>query len=73
MGGKYQVNKDDNVICLLAKAHLDPLVFDEPEKFKPERMLEENFRKLPKNSWKPFGNGVRAVSTPLSSQVSQLR
>ncbi|KAI3317257.1 cytochrome P450 [Xylariaceae sp. AK1471] len=30
------------------------------EEFKPERMLNENFQKLPRNCFKPFGNGPRA-------------
>lgn len=72
LAGKYQVRKGEFIQCLLSKAHLDPTVFEDPMAFKPERMLDENFSKLPKNAWKPFGNGARAVrnppsSTPLSS------
>lgn len=61
LGGKYLVCKGDNVLSLLSRVHLDPEVYDEPLEFKPERMLDENFNKLPKNAWKPFGTGVRAV------------
>ncbi|EHL03422.1 putative Bifunctional P-450:NADPH-P450 reductase [Glarea lozoyensis 74030] len=59
-GGKYQLNKGDNLLALLVKIQKDPLAFgDDAEEWKPERMLEENFAKLPPNSWKPFGNGAR--------------
>ncbi|KAI8965483.1 bifunctional P-450:NADPH-P450 reductase [Daldinia sp. FL1419] len=59
LGGKYQVHKGEFMQCLLTRAHLDPTVFEDPLAFKPERMLDENFSKLPKNAWKPFGNGAR--------------
>ncbi|KAI1773837.1 bifunctional P-450:NADPH-P450 reductase [Hypoxylon cercidicola] len=60
LADKYPVYKGEFLNCFLARSHLDPAVFEDPLTFKPERMLDENFNKLPKNSWKPFGNGVRA-------------
>lgn len=54
-GGKYAVGKDETIICLLSKLHRDPKVFgDDAELFKPERMLDGNFEKLPKNAWKVY-------------------
>ena len=38
--------------------HRDPLIYPDPEAYKPERMLD--FDALPPHSWKPFGNGVRS-------------
>ncbi|KAI1371571.1 bifunctional P-450:NADPH-P450 reductase [Hypoxylon crocopeplum] len=71
--GKYPVRKGEFVNCLLIKSHLDPTVFEDPLAFKPERMLDENFDKLPKNSWKPFGNGVRAcIGRPFAWQEAVL-
>lgn len=64
LAGKYEVQNSDLILSILANLHTDPKVYDQPLKFIPERMLDENFKKLPKNSWKPFGNGVRAVSVP---------
>lgn len=64
LAGKYEVQNSDLILSILANLHTDPKVYDQPLKFIPERMLDENFKKLPKNSWKPFGNGVRAVSGP---------
>src|SRR5688500_18833612 len=64
LAGKYAVKKAEPIVILLAKAHLDPLVFGaDATEFKPERMLDANFERLQKefpNCWKPFGNGMRA-------------
>ena len=59
------MSKGQNILVLLSALHKDPEVYDEPEKFIPERMLDEEFNKLPKDAWKPFGNGSRAVSLAL--------
>lgn len=60
LGGKYEISKGTPVSALLEKIHSDPEVWGEDAAaFKPERMLDEPFSKLPKNAWKPFGNGVR--------------
>jgi len=74
IGGKYEVKKGQPISCLLAKCHRDPLVYGpDAELFKPERMLDEPFSKLPPNSWKPFGNGVRGcIGRPFAWQESIL-
>lgn len=60
-GGKYAVNRDDKILCLISKVHRDPKVYgDDANEFKPDRMLDDNFQRLPKAAWKPFGSGVRA-------------
>ncbi len=52
-GGKFEIARDTPVVCLLGKIQRDPAVFgDDAEEFRPERMLDENFEKLPKNAWK---------------------
>lgn len=39
----------------------DPSIWGEDASdFRPERCLDESFRRLPKNAWKPFGNGQRS-------------
>ncbi|KAG9870697.1 cytochrome P450, partial [Aureobasidium melanogenum] len=59
--GKYEVKKDVQLGANLRGLHHDPAVWgDDHEDFKPERMLKSNFEKLPPNSWKPFGNGMRS-------------
>lgn len=60
LGGKYFVEPGESILVLLHNIHRDPAVYGEDaEEFRPERMLDENFNKLPPNSWKPFGNGAR--------------
>lgn len=59
--GKYEVKKDKQLVSNLKALHHDPSVWgDDHSEFKPERMLRSNFEKLPPNSWKPFGNGMRS-------------
>ncbi|KAI1087852.1 cytochrome P450 [Rostrohypoxylon terebratum] len=74
LAGKYLVYKDELVGLLLKKSHIDPAVYgDDAEEFKPERMLDEPFNKLPKNAWKPFGNGLRAcIGRPFAWQEATL-
>ncbi|KAL7810380.1 cytochrome P450 [Trichoderma gracile] len=63
IGGKYLVHKGEPISLVLAKSHLDPLVYGEDaNEFKPERMLDAEFARLNRdfpNCWKPFGNGKR--------------
>ncbi|TQN65714.1 Bifunctional cytochrome P450/NADPH--P450 [Colletotrichum shisoi] len=73
IGGKYRVKKGECIALLLGRTHLDPVVYgDDATEFKPERMLDKNFERLQKefpNSWKPFGNGMRAcIGRPFAWQ-----
>ena len=58
-GGKYQVPPKQTIIIVLHGVNRDPAVFEEPEAFKPERMVGEAFEKLPVGAKKWFGNGKR--------------
>ncbi|RYP82601.1 hypothetical protein DL769_001595 [Monosporascus sp. CRB-8-3] len=71
---KYPVPKDTTCFLFLAKSHLDPKIYGQnANDFVPERMLDENFNRLPKNSWKPFGNGSRAcIGRPFAWQEAIL-
>ncbi len=41
--------------------HYDPKVWgDDADVFRPERFLDGAWDRLPKNSWKAFGDGPRA-------------
>lgn len=52
-GGKYLVKPGSKFTYVLEKVHKDPKVYGEDaNKFRPERMLDEQFNKLPKNAWK---------------------
>lgn len=77
IGGKYAVRAGDSIALLVAKSQLDPAVFGETaQDFLPDRMLEDNFNRLNKefpNSWKPFGNGMRAcIGRPFAWQEAVL-
>ena len=74
IGGKYEVKKGEPLIALLPTIQIDPAVYGEDAKeWKPERMLDEEFNKLPPNSWKPFGNGMRGcIGRPFAWQEAQL-
>ena len=52
-GGTYLLKPGSRIIMVLSKVHRDPKVYgDDADKFRPERMLDEHFNKLPKNAWK---------------------
>ena len=58
-GGKYEVPAKQAMIIVLHGVNRDPNVFEEPEAFRPERMVGEAFEKLPEGAKKWFGNGKR--------------
>lgn len=56
---RYEVMPGQVIVALLPGVHRDPVVFgDDAESFRPERMLDDSFQKLPKNAWKvqPVGS-----------------
>jgi cytochrome P450/NADPH-cytochrome P450 reductase len=60
IGGQYSVAANEPLLCFLHLVHRDPKVWgSDAEEFRPERMADEFFEALPKNAWKPFGNGMR--------------
>lgn len=53
LGGEYEVKKGQPIMCLLSKVHTDHSVYGEDaEAFRPSRMLDEHFNKLPASAWK---------------------
>jgi cytochrome P450 / NADPH-cytochrome P450 reductase len=48
------------LLVLSPMLHRDPAVWPDPERFDPSRFEFDRAEKLPPNSWKPFGNGMRA-------------
>lgn len=73
-GGKYVLQKDEPIALVLGKMQRDPKVYGpDADEFRPERMLDEHFEKLPKNAWKPFGNGMRGcIGRPFAWQEALL-
>jgi cytochrome P450/NADPH-cytochrome P450 reductase len=59
--GKYAVDPKDQIMMNLYGLHHDPKVWgDDANVFRPERFLDGGWERLPKNSWKAFGDGARA-------------
>jgi cytochrome P450/NADPH-cytochrome P450 reductase len=59
LGGKYFIRKGQMVSGVWRQFHRDPKIWGEDsDEFRPERMLEENFQKLPPNSWKPVSTHI---------------
>jgi cytochrome P450/NADPH-cytochrome P450 reductase len=59
-GGRYRITKDMMLVVNIPSLHRDPAVWGaDAADFKPERMMQDKFDALPRNCWKPFGNGVR--------------
>jgi cytochrome P450/NADPH-cytochrome P450 reductase len=86
IGGRYRVSKGTSVQTLIRGLHHDPKVWgDDTDVFKPERFLNGGYEALPPNSFKAFGNGVRAcigrgsakqemlMATALISSASNLK
>ena len=49
----YRVKRSDTIRVNLLAIHRDPSVYGaDADSFRPERMLDEEFRALPKNAWK---------------------
>ncbi|KAL7933075.1 cytochrome P450 [Trichoderma chlorosporum] len=73
VGGKYRVKAGEQLVCLLAKSHLDPTVYgDTANEFEPDRMMDDNFNRLMKefpHCWSPFGTGLRScIGRPFAWQ-----
>ncbi len=60
LGGTFKIRPDQVILVLLPALHRDPKVWNDPERFDPERMGKEAMLSLPPHAWKPFGTGPRA-------------
>jgi cytochrome P450 / NADPH-cytochrome P450 reductase len=74
LGGKYFVEHGQPIAAVLPAIHRDPAIYgDDANDFKPERMLDEHFSKLPNGAWKPFGNGARGcIGRPFAWQEAMM-
>lgn len=59
LGGEYEVPNTQPIIAILSAVNRDPEVFEDPEAFKPARMVGDKYEKLPAAVKKGFGNGKR--------------
>jgi cytochrome P450 len=71
-GGKYEIPSNQMMIIVLPAVNRDPEVFNNPEAFRPERMLGEAYEMLPSGVKKGFGNGKRECVGKLYAWQSSL-
>jgi cytochrome P450 / NADPH-cytochrome P450 reductase len=61
LGGKYQIDQQDQLTVLIPMLHRDPKIWGEnSEEFDPDRFTREAEQNRPANAYKPFGTGQRA-------------
>ncbi|KAH7010815.1 cytochrome P450 [Microdochium trichocladiopsis] len=61
IGGKYFIRKGQMVSGIWRHFHRDKNAWGEDaDVYRPERMLDAEFQKMPPNAWKPYGDGLRA-------------
>ncbi|KAF6154293.1 hypothetical protein GIB67_026749 [Kingdonia uniflora] len=56
--GGYDIRKGWRILWVLFPAHMDPEIFDKPEKFQPSR-FEGPSKSVPPYTYIPFGAGSR--------------
>lgn len=57
--GGYHVPARSTVVMSQWVTHRDPRYYDEPERFLPDRWLDERYKSAPRFSYFPFGGGPR--------------
>jgi cytochrome P450 len=57
--GGYQVPAGSTVMMNQWVMHRDPRYYDQPERFNPDRWLDERAKAIPKFAYFPFGGGPR--------------
>jgi cytochrome P450/NADPH-cytochrome P450 reductase len=60
LGGRYAVPANTPIMVLSGALHRDTTVWEDPERFDPDRMAADKLSALPPHVYKPFGTGQRA-------------
>ncbi|MDO5053082.1 MAG: cytochrome P450 [Pseudoclavibacter sp.] len=69
----YAVRPEDTILVLVPGLHRDPAVWEQPDRFDPDRFGFERAREIPEGAWKPFGNGQRScIGRGFALQEAQL-
>jgi cytochrome P450 len=58
--GGYRVPAGSNILISQWVMHRDPRYYDEPERFNPDRWLDERTKAAPRYAYFPFGGGPRS-------------
>lgn len=75
IGGEdgLEVHPGDTLFVLIPELHRDPEVWEDPERFDPDRFSFERAQHIPTGAWKPFGNGERScIGRAFSLQESTI-
>ncbi|XP_038051670.1 cytochrome P450 2J6-like [Patiria miniata] len=65
----YNIPKGTTIMANIWHNHFDPLVWEEPEKFRPERFLDGDGKFRPREELMPFGSGRRSC---LGEQLAKM-
>ncbi len=65
----YRVPEGTRVMCSYYLSHHDELLWEEPERFKPERFNRRDPEKIPPLTYTPFGGGPRNCIGAAYSQI----
>jgi cytochrome P450 len=57
--GSYPLLPDQILTICSHTMHYNPDIFEEPERFRPERFLGEAARSIPRDAYRPFEHGPR--------------
>jgi cytochrome P450 len=57
--GEYTIPAGSSIFMSQYVMHHNPLYYEEPEQFKPDRWTDEFKARLPRFSYFPFGGGIR--------------
>jgi len=58
-GSVFVIAKGNNVLIPTAAIHMDPGIYENPQRFYPERFEEQARRSRPAAAFLPFGDGLR--------------
>ncbi len=57
--GGYDIPKGAYIVSNFHQIHRDPVTWPDPEKFRPERFLDDNGDFVTRRGWMPFSAGKR--------------
>ncbi|STD03863.1 Cytochrome P450(BM-3) [Dermatophilus congolensis] len=73
LADQFEIHPDETAMVLTPSLHRDPTVWEDPERFDPDRFSYERAKDIPANAWKPFGNGQRScLGRAFALQEAQL-
>lgn len=73
LSDRYLVKAGQTVMVILPNLHRDEAVWEQPERFDPDRFAPGRIEQIPEYAWMPFGHGERAcIGRPFALQEATL-